>query len=100
MEMIARSVFQVKETIERNGMTDKELDPIRPALDSFYTSRIGIRILLGFHVCIVWLLEQHLSLEEQMRDPIPGYSGIINRNTNPYDVAQLAMSVLLSTIIL
>lgn len=35
-----------------------------------------------------------------MRDPIPGYSGIINRNTNPYDVAQLAMSVLLSTIIL
>ncbi|OAO15603.1 pyruvate dehydrogenase kinase [Blastocystis sp. ATCC 50177/Nand II] len=81
MEMMARSVFSVKEEIERSGKMDTELDPIKPALDSFYTSRIGIRILL----------EQHLSLEEQMRDPIPGYTGIINRNTNPYDVAQLAI---------
>ena len=47
MEMMARSVFSVKEQIERSGKTDTELDPIKPALDSFYTSRIGIRILLG-----------------------------------------------------
>lgn len=36
-------------------------------------------------------IEQHLSLEEQMKDPIPGYTGIINRNTNPSEVTQLAM---------
>ena len=26
-----------------------------------------------------------------MKDPIPGYTGIINRNTNPSEVTQLAM---------
>lgn len=60
---------------------ENELEPLKPYLDSFYTSRIGIRILL----------EQHLSLEEQMKNPIPGYTGIINRHTNPHDVTQLAM---------
>lgn len=34
-----------------------------------------------------------------MRDPIPGYTGIINRNTNPYDVAQLAMCALFQRVI-
>lgn len=33
-----------------------------------------------------------------MRDPIPGYTGIINRHTNPYDVAQLAMFHFLSLV--
>lgn len=33
-----------------------------------------------------------------MRDPIPGYTGIINRHTNPYDVAQLAMFCILSLV--
>ena len=91
MEMMARSVFSVKEMMQQNGRTDKELAPIKSVLDSFYTIRIGIRILLGLCWCWCRRAEQHLSLEEQMRDPIPGYTGIINRHTNPYDVAQLAM---------
>lgn len=51
MEMMARSVFSVKEMMQQNGLTDKELAPIKPVLDSFYTSRIGIRILLGLFWC-------------------------------------------------
>lgn len=81
MEMMARSVFALRQQMEEKGVRENALTPIKPVLDSFYTSRIGIRILL----------EQHLSLEEQMKDPIPGYTGIINRYTNPYDVTQLAM---------
>lgn len=29
-----------------------------------------------------------------MKDPIPGYTGIINRNTNPSEVTQLAMYII------
>ena len=67
--------------MREKGYLESELSPIKPVLDSFYTSRIGIRILL----------EQHLSLSEQMKNPIPGYTGIINNNTNPSEVASLAM---------
>ena len=81
MEMIARSVLTVREQLREKGYLESELSPIKPVLDSFYTSRIGIRIIL----------EQHLSLSEQMKNPIPGYTGIINNNTNPSEVATLAM---------
>lgn len=81
MEMIARSVLTVREQMREKGYLESELSPIKPVLDSFYTSRIGIRIIL----------EQHLSLSEQMKNPIPGYTGIINNNTNPSEVATLAM---------
>lgn len=81
MEMMARSVFSLRQRLQEKGAVENELEPLKPYLDSFYTSRIGIRILL----------EQHLSLEEQMKNPIPGYTGIINRYTNPHDVTQLAM---------
>lgn len=47
MEMMARSVFAVRESMRDKGMTETDLQPIKPVLDSFYTSRIGIRILLG-----------------------------------------------------
>ena len=36
------------------------------------------------------ILEQHISLFDQMKKPIPGYTGIINNNTNPSEVAHLA----------
>lgn len=91
MEMMARSVFSIRESMREKGMTENDLQPIKPVLDSFYTSRIGIRILLGMFISSIWMVEQHLSLEEQMKDPIPGYTGIINRHTNPYEVTQLAM---------
>lgn len=81
MEMIARSVLTLREYMHEKGFVESELSPIKPVLDSFYTSRIGIRILL----------EQHLSLRDQINNPIPGYTGIINRYTNPKDVAQLAV---------
>ena len=47
MEMMARSVLTLREQMREKGFMETELAPIKPALDSFYTSRIGIRILLG-----------------------------------------------------
>lgn len=44
---MARSVFSVRETLREKGFAENELQSIKPVLDSFYTSRIGIRILLG-----------------------------------------------------
>ena len=74
MEMIARSVLTIRQQMREKGYA------VKPVLDSFYTSRIGIRIIL----------EQHISLFDQMKKPIPGYTGIINNNTNPSEVAHLA----------
>lgn len=80
MEMIARSVLTIRQQMREKGYVESELSAVKPVLDSFYTSRIGIRIIL----------EQHISLSDQMKKPVPGYTGIINNNTNPSDVAHLA----------
>ncbi|KAK8821325.1 hypothetical protein WA538_005952, partial [Blastocystis sp. DL] len=80
MEMIARSVLTIRQQMREKGYVESELSAVKPVLDSFYTSRIGIRIIL----------EQHISLFDQMKKPIPGYTGIINNNTNPSEVAHLA----------
>lgn len=50
---MARSVFSVRESMREKGLTESELSPIKPVLDSFYTSRIGIRILLGTNLWVV-----------------------------------------------
>ena len=53
-------------------------DTVSPFLDSFYSSRIGIRTLI----------QQHLAMR---RPDVDGWSGVIQTCMSPVDVAKQAM---------
>lgn len=78
---IARAVHEHKEQLlaERGPVVDfGQLVHIHEALDRFYTSRIGIRVLIG----------QYVELHDE--DPPPGYVGLINRHTSPVEICSVA----------
>lgn len=56
-------------------------DTISPFLDSFYSSRIGIRTLI----------QQHLAMRQK---PEEGWAGVIKTDMSPEDVALKAMYVM------
>ncbi len=70
--VMSQGIFEFKE--RRRHVN---LDRVQRFLDSFYMSRIGIRVLLGQHVA----LHRH-------RD---GWSGIINARCSPMEVAEQAI---------
>ena len=78
---IARAVHEHKEQLvaERGpGLDFGQLQHVHEALDRFYTSRIGIRVLIG----------QYVELHDE--DPPPGYVGLINRHTSPTEICSVA----------
>lgn len=106
---MARGVYEFKIHMQKQShdggrvdLSDPEFADIQRFLDNFYMSRIGIRMLIGwvktktikqlYPVQLISLFlwtGQHLEL----RKNIPGYVGLICRQTNPGIVAQDAMSV-------
>lgn len=79
---MARAVHELKQKmISENGedFAFSDLVEIHSFLDKFYTSRVGIRILIG----------QYLELHRQPQ--LPGYVGLINLNTSPAEIFSQAV---------
>jgi len=80
---MARGVHELRQKLraERGEKYDlSDAAPIHGFLDSFYMSRIGIRILIG----------QYLELHHETQPE--GYVGLINRSTSPAFIAEQAMA--------
>jgi len=79
---MAKGVFELKRAMIAQHGKDFEfgdVTQIHTFLDKFYMSRIGIRILIG----------QYLELHREPQ--LPGYVGLINRNTSPADIFSQAV---------
>ena len=75
---MARGVHELK--VERgDDYRLEEASDVHAFLDKFYMSRIGIRILIGQY------------LELRRLPTVPGYVGLINRNTSPAELAAQAV---------
>ena len=57
----------------KNGFSDEQISAVNNFLNRFFMARIGIRLLI----------EQHIFSKEYRE----GFSGVIQSNCNPYDVA-------------
>ena len=78
---LARAVHEYKDKLAKEEEPQFEfgsLQHIHDTLDKFYTSRIGIRVLIG----------QYVELHDE--DPPPGYVGLINRHTSPAEICSVA----------
>lgn len=75
--MMARSAYQLRGKMDEVDFAEQE--EIHAFLDSFYMSRIGIRMLIG----------QYLALREETTGS--GYVGLVQQHTSPADVAMAAM---------
>lgn len=80
MMSMAKGANDIRTRLAQSSGKDKKVlrDDIQTALDEFYKSRIGIRILL----------QQFLELR---KEPIPGTIGLIDLHTSVYDIAQRAV---------
>jgi pyruvate dehydrogenase kinase 2/3/4 len=82
---MARGVKELRQ--ERSRLFNDELNDIsdyveiHQFLDSFYMSRIGLRMLIG----------QHIELHKQLEHPDRLYSGLICKKTSPEKVARDAI---------
>jgi len=78
---MARGVHELKQTLKAERGPDYDLSDaaeIHGFLDTFYMSRIGVRILIG----------QYLELHNEQQPE--GYVGLINRETSPAFLAEQA----------
>ena len=73
---MARSAYELR--ADMGSMSFIETDAIHRFLDSFYMSRIGIRMLIG----------QYLALREEKEE---GYVGLVSQFTSPAEVAKAAI---------
>jgi len=89
---MARGAFELRAalrkgeiTLNKRGGTKMtefaEMEELHDFLDRFYTSRIGIRVLIG----------QYLALRRSRTDTDPDYVGIIGTCTNPYEIVTRAI---------
>jgi len=79
---MARGVYELRESLKERtdgrGRDFEDMEEVHRFLDKFYTSRTGIRILIG----------QYLELHEE---PKPGYVGMINRHTSAAEITEHAV---------
>ncbi|KAG2393788.1 hypothetical protein C9374_003552 [Naegleria lovaniensis] len=84
---VAKGVYELKtkmkESIFKNSPTFdfSEYSDLHASLDSFHINRIGMRTIIG----------QHLCLHEQAHQPRKGFIGLVQMETNPAHVAQQAI---------
>jgi len=76
--MMARSAYALRAKLAEGAVEFADQETIHDFLDSFYMSRIGIRMLIG----------QYLALREEHA---PGYVGLISQYTSPAEIAKAAV---------
>jgi hypothetical protein len=99
---MARAIYELKSKYSVDGVLAPEIEEtVFPFLDRFYTSRIGIRTLIGGCLLVPKRVfragldvlgvaaAQHLEL----RNPRQGYVGIIDLCSSPSQIASAAMCV-------
>ena len=78
--MMAKGAYEIKQILGYDTITFAEQDLLQHKFEDFYSSRIGIRMMIG----------QYLSLRDESNTD-PNMIGLISLRCSPYDIAQEAI---------